>query len=140
MPRISRKYNPDYEKATSASGKTVYRKKKMPEKPTEKKPKTKKTPVEKKEKKEPPKKKEKKPTDATVKKAPKKRAKSLPPAPSGSMPTDQNKPVVSASPAVGVAQAQADLSMSVAEGLSQKELNSINRVKARVARVKASQK
>ena len=52
--------------------------------------------------------------------------------------TDQNKPLTN--PATDLAQSKAELMLDVAEGLSQKELdrlNRVNRVKKRVAQVKA---
>ena len=48
------------------------------------------------------------------------------------VPTDIDKPITS--PAVEVAQAKADLKANVAEGLSQKELDKMERVKKRLAK------
>lgn len=48
------------------------------------------------------------------------------------VPTDMDKPITS--PAVEVAQSQADLKANVAEGLSQKELDKMERVKKRIAK------
>ena len=48
------------------------------------------------------------------------------------VPTDMDKPITS--PAVEVAQSQADLKASVAERLSQKELDKMERVKKRIAK------
>lgn len=53
-------------------------------------------------------------------------------------PTDQNKPITN--PLQGVAQSATALKIDIMEGLSQKEIDRMSRVKARVAQVKASQK
>tara|TARA_Y100001937_G_scaffold65172_1_gene89184 strand:+ start:39 stop:410 length:372 start_codon:yes stop_codon:yes gene_type:complete len=80
-------------------------------------------------------------TGAKRKARPKVAKKAVAPAVSGGAlytpPTDQNKPITK--PSAGVAQSVKASMLDTMEGLSQKEIDRLNRVKARVAQVRKSQ-
>jgi len=129
----SRKDNPDYEKvqvkSKTGAMRSVYRKKQNKSGKSDKVAVASKPVAVKKEKK------------VRKPRAKKTAVATAPPSPMGAQfapNTDQNKPLTN--PATDLAQSKAELMLDVAEGLSQKELdrlNRVNRVKKRVAQVKA---